>query len=77
MDTAKLFMSGRSQAVRLPKMYRFLGQEVIVKHLGNGVLLLPVDDPWRLLEDALAEFEQGFQLERAQPETQRRDAIEP
>lgn len=77
MDTAKLFMSGRSQAVRLPKTYRFQGQEVIIKHLGNGVLLLPVDDPWRLMEDALAEFEPGFQLERAQPDPQQRDAIAP
>jgi antitoxin VapB len=32
MDTAKLFLSGRSQAVRLPKQYRFPGNEVAVKH---------------------------------------------
>ena len=46
MDTARLFQSGRSQAVRLPKAYRFSGTEVIVKHFGNGVLLLPMEDPW-------------------------------
>jgi len=45
MDTARIFQSGRSQAVRLPKEYRFAGTEVVVKHFGNGVLLLPVDDP--------------------------------
>jgi antitoxin VapB len=39
MDTARLFQSGRSQAVRLPKAYRFSGTEVVVKHFGNGVLL--------------------------------------
>lgn len=77
MDTAKLFMSGRSQAVRLPKTYRFEGKEVIVKRLGNGVLLLPIDDPWRLLEDALAEFEPGFEIERSQPTTQNRTPIVP
>jgi antitoxin VapB len=44
MDTARLFQSGRSQAVRLPKAYRFSGTEVIVKHFGNGVLL-PMEDP--------------------------------
>lgn len=38
MDTARLFQSGRSQAVRLPKAYRFAGTEVVVKHFGNGVL---------------------------------------
>ncbi|MGH8477155.1 MAG: antitoxin [Methylococcales bacterium] len=37
MHTAKLFLSGRSQAVRLPKAYRFEGKEVIVKRFGNGV----------------------------------------
>jgi len=29
----------------LPKAYRFSGTEVIVKHFGNGVLLLPMEDP--------------------------------
>jgi len=50
METARLFQSGRSQAVRLLKEYRFAGTEVMVKHFGNGVLLLPVDDPWQTLE---------------------------
>jgi antitoxin VapB len=45
MDTALLFQSGRSQAVRLPKAYRFEGAEVVVGHFGNGVLLLPVNEP--------------------------------
>ncbi|MFM8524205.1 MAG: antitoxin, partial [Cyanobacteriota bacterium] len=40
MDTARLFQSGRSQAVRLPKAYRCKGTAVIVKHVGQGVLLL-------------------------------------
>jgi tRNA(fMet)-specific endonuclease VapC len=52
MDTARLFQSGRSQAVRLPKEYRFAGTEVVVQHFGNGVLLLPMDDPWQTLEAA-------------------------
>lgn len=73
MDTAKLFTSGRSQAVRLPKAYRFEGNEVVVKRFGKGVLLLPKNDPWSLLEEALNEFEPGFQLERSQPTTQDRE----
>ncbi len=40
VDTARLFQSDRSQAVLLPKEYRFSGTEVVVKHFGNGVLLL-------------------------------------
>lgn len=75
MDTARLFQSGRSQAVRLPKEYRFAGTEVLVKHFGNGVLLLPVDDPWETLEAGLDAFEPGFRLTREQPPEQHRAAI--
>ena len=77
MDTAKLFQSGRSQAVRLPKDYRFSGSEVVVKHFGNGVLLLPLDDPWQMLAAGLEAFEPGFVLSREQPEQQMRDVINP
>ncbi len=77
MDTAKLFQSGRSQAVRLPKHYRFQGTEVAVKHIGNGVLLLPIDDPWQILEAGLGAFEPGFMLSREQPEEQERNPICP
>lgn len=67
METAKVFQNGRSQAVRLPKEFRFSGTEVLVRHFGTGVLLLPMDNPWEILESALAEFEPGFELEREQP----------
>ncbi|MEX1165523.1 MAG: type II toxin-antitoxin system VapB family antitoxin [Hydrogenophaga sp.] len=77
MDTARLFSSGRSQAVRLPKDYRFAGTEVVVKHFGNGVLLLPVDDPWQTLAAGLDAFEPGFELTREQPEHQERAEIAP
>jgi antitoxin VapB len=77
MDTAKLFLSGRSQAVRLPKQYRFPGNQVAVKHFGNGVLLLPIDDSWQMLEAGMDAFELGFVLSRDQPEPQIRDAINP
>ncbi len=77
MDTARLFQSGRSQAVRLPKEYRFAGAEVVVKHFGNGVLLLPLDDPWQTMEAGLAAFEPGFAITREQPLTQEREALEP
>lgn len=77
MDTARLFQSGRSQAVRLPKEYRFSGSEVAVKHFGNGVLLLPVNEPWQLLEAGLAAFEPCFQLKREQLNDQMRAEIDP
>ena len=40
MDTAKLFQNGKSQAVRLPKKYRFEGDKVLIKKLGNVVILM-------------------------------------
>jgi antitoxin VapB len=70
METAKLFASGRSQAVRLPKAYRFDGEEVVVKRFGSGVLLLPIAAPWAAMREALAEFEPGFVMEREQPPVQ-------
>ncbi len=75
MDTARLFQSGRSQAVRLPKEFRFTGTEVGVRHFGNGVLLLPMDAPWGMLEAALSAFEPGFVLTRDQPEAEVRHEI--
>lgn len=77
MDTARLFQSGRSQAVRLPKEYRFIGTEVAVKHYGNGVLLLPINDPWQTMDAGLAAFEPGFVLTREQPDEQIRAEIAP
>lgn len=74
---AKLFTSGRSQAVRLPKSLRFEGEEVIAKRFGNGVLLLPIENPWQLMQEALGEFEPGFVLEREQPALQERDELSP
>lgn len=53
METAKLFINGRSQAVRLPKSYRFEGTEVFIKKSGNSVVLIPYDAPWDTLFDSL------------------------
>jgi antitoxin VapB len=47
VETAKLFMSGRSQAVRLPKSCRFEGVEVIARRVGASVVLSPVADDWQ------------------------------
>ena len=70
MDTAKIFQTGRSQAVRLPKAYRFDAKEVVIKRVGEGVLLMPIEDPWATLETALNSFEPRFKIERVQPEHQ-------
>ncbi len=78
MNVAKLFTHGGSQAVRLPKEFRFEGSEVHVRRVGNEVVLsaLPPADLQTML-DALEAFEPGLRLEREQPAAQGRAAIVP
>ena len=45
MTTAKNFQHGGSQAVRLPKAYRFEGTEVLIEKQGSAVILRPSQDP--------------------------------
>jgi antitoxin VapB len=73
MQTAKLFVNGRSQAVRLPKAFRFSGTDVYIKKVGKMVILLPKDDPWSSLVDSLDQFSEDFMAERAQPEQTHRE----
>lgn len=47
MFTAKIFKNGRSQAVRLPKEFRFDVEEVYIEKVGNKVILSPKPDSWR------------------------------
>lgn len=49
--TTKLFWSGNSQAIRLPKAFRFEGNEVSIKKQGNKVILEPIVDDWAWLDD--------------------------
>jgi len=74
MDTAKLFNNGRSQAVRLPKAYRFEGDHVLIKRIGNAVVLFPEKRSWQSLFDSLEQFEPDFVLEREQPNKQQQRA---
>jgi antitoxin VapB len=71
-DTAKLFKTGRSQAVRLPKKYRFEGDGVYIQRVGAGVLLLPrrPKQTWDAWFKALAQFGNEPPIERAQPTEQ-------
>ena len=75
MQTAKLFQNGKSQAVRLPKEFRFSGTQVFIKQLGNTVILIPENAPWQSLVDSLSLFSSDFMLDREQPETQVREDL--
>ncbi len=73
METAKLFQNGKSQAVRLPRKFRFRGDRVLIKRLGDAVMLYPYEDPWRAWLENFRRFSADFMETRDQPETQERE----
>ena len=75
MKTAKLFQNGQSQAVRLPKEFRFDDSEVFIKKTGNIVQLIPRTDSWNSLFGSLKKFSSDFMVERVQPELDKRDTF--
>jgi antitoxin VapB len=66
MTTAKLFQNGRSQAVRLPKEYRFDSNEdeVIIKRLGKAVVLISKSELKGVFLGSLDKFPDDFEIER-------------
>jgi antitoxin VapB len=77
MATAKVFMSGRSQAVRLPKEFRVSGNELTITRVGNSLVLTPTEAGWEDFFEALQAFEPGFSIERDQPQSQQeRDSMD-
>lgn len=78
MSIAKLFTHGGSQAVRLPKEFRFEGTQVHVRRIGNEVVLSACPPAAvQSLIDALEDFEPGLQLQREQPAADERAPIRP
>jgi len=67
MKTAKLFKNGQSQAVRLPKEFRFEGSEVFIKKVGSSVVLLPEKNSWDAVVESLDRFTPEYMADRAQP----------
>jgi antitoxin VapB len=66
--TAKVFINGASQAVRLPKEFRFDADEVCIKRIGSAVLLFPKEAAWDLMREALGKADDDFMADREQPE---------
>lgn len=73
MKTAKLFRNGQSQAVRLPREFRFEDDHVFVKKSGNVVMLIPAKNSWDTLIQSLSKFSDDFMAERKQPKAQKRE----
>jgi antitoxin VapB len=73
MQTTKVFKSGNSQAIRIPKEYQVDVDELIINKVGNTIILFPENDPWELFKKSLTEFTDDYFSEgRNQPKLQDR-----
>ena len=72
---AKVFMNGASQAVRLPKEFRFDEDEVCIKRIGSMVVLFPKGREWDIFESALGKVDDDFMKDRNQPKQQVRKGL--
>ncbi len=68
METAKIFENGRSQAVRLPKKFRFTGDEVFLQRIGKAVVLIPKEESWHVFMNGLHDFTDDIFEEGRTPE---------
>ena len=71
--TAKIFMNGRSQAVRLPKEYRFDTNEVYISRQGDKVIISAKEPSWDDFFDAESSFDDTFLTDRDDSLPQERD----
>lgn len=76
MLSSKVFVSGNSQAVRLPKEYQVNESEMFIQRVGSSIILFPKKNPWEAFERSLTEFTDDFMSEgRQQPPMQVRDGL--
>jgi antitoxin VapB len=71
MTAAKIFMNGRSQAIRLPKEFRVNTDEVFLKKTSGGFTVVE-RDPWEMFEEGCHELSGDFMAERIQPPLEKR-----
>ena len=75
MMTTKVFENGRSQAVRIPKEYRFSESDVYVNRVCGVVMLMPKNDAWAAFQASLSLFTEDFFAEGRNDEEQEREAL--
>lgn len=74
MQTVKVFKSGNSQAVRLPKEFAVDDSELIIQKIGNSIILTSKKDPWESFRNSIDKFSDDvFSGGREQPEQQERE----
>ena len=73
--TAKIFENGRSQAVRLPKEFRFDNTEVVISKIGDIVMLIPMENKWESFVQAIDMFSDDFMAEGRDDSVQERETF--
>lgn len=75
MLATKVFKSGNSYAVRLPKEYKIESKEVNIKKCGDIILLIPKNHLWKSFADSLDMFPDDFMNERNQGSFEKRATL--
>lgn len=76
MQTVKVFKSGNSQAVRIPKEYAIKESELYIQKIGNSIILTARDDIWASFRNSVDQFSDDlFADGREQPEMQEREGL--
>lgn len=76
MHSAKVFTSGNSQAVRIPKEYQIKDKEIYIQKIGNSIIFFPKNNPWENFEKSLTNFSDDFMKNgRLQPKAQKRSSL--
>ena len=76
MQKVKVFTSGNSQAVRIPKEFSVDESELFIQRVGNSLILTPTHDPLNSLKDSLEKFSKDiFSEGREQPEMEKREEL--
>ena len=64
MNTAKIFENGRSQAVRLPKEYRFKDNDIFIKKVDDVIMLIPKNKVWKTFRNSFNRFTSDLEITR-------------
>ena len=72
-SVGKIFMNGRSQAIRLPKQYRFDCSQVFIEKQGDKLIISAQRPGWDEFFDTESAFDAAFMAERADSRPQERE----
>lgn len=68
MHKARVFKSGGSEAVHIPKEYRFKSnKDLVIRKIGNVIMIYPLHDAWNIMRQGIESFTDDFMAERNQP----------